>query len=264
MEAIFDHSAILYDEDFTYTRTGRMQRERVWKYLEQMLPSDRSLNILEVNCGTGEDAMFLAARGHHITATDLSSEMIRVAQQKYERRPVGSIRFQTMAMEDMNKEFAHQKFDLILSDFGGLNCLPPAAIKKLLEDLNGMLAPNGRFIGVIMPRFCLVETCYFLLKGKWKKAFRRRSKQAVPANVKGQTQLTWYYGPSFIRQSLPAGLTVKTNLPVGFLLPPSYLEPFVWPKKVLLSMLSKLENLIGNCSFLSGCSDHFLMDIRKL
>ena len=56
----FDRVASSYDELFTHTAIGRAQRKQVWeKLLAAFPPGSR---ILELNCGTGEDARFLAAR----------------------------------------------------------------------------------------------------------------------------------------------------------------------------------------------------------
>ena len=35
--------------------------------------------VLELNCGTGEDAVFLARRGVRVLATDLSGAMVEAA-----------------------------------------------------------------------------------------------------------------------------------------------------------------------------------------
>jgi len=70
----FDRVAASYDDSFTRTVIGQAQRKQVWKrLLKAFAPGDR---ILELNCGTGEDARFLAIRGRRIVACDGSAEMI--------------------------------------------------------------------------------------------------------------------------------------------------------------------------------------------
>ena len=78
----FDIAAVSYDNDFTQSHTGRLQREQVWKYLDQRLKTKKNLHILELNCGTGEDALHLAQSGHVVTATDISDEMLAQAKNK--------------------------------------------------------------------------------------------------------------------------------------------------------------------------------------
>ena len=44
------------------------------------LPEDRSLNILDVGCGTGMFALMLSELGHHATGIDLTGHMVCHAQ----------------------------------------------------------------------------------------------------------------------------------------------------------------------------------------
>ena len=124
MEIAFDHSASSYDQHFTKSQIGRMQRQRVWNYLKKTLPA-APLNILELSCGTGEDALFLSKMGHHVTATDLSKEMIQIARNKKQGH---SIEFNVMAIEEAVQKSNEKKYDLVFSNFGGFNCLSPEQI----------------------------------------------------------------------------------------------------------------------------------------
>ena len=81
MQNAFDQIASSYDETFTYTEIGKKQRNIVWDYLKRTLPADTQLDILELNCGTGEDALFLANIGHSVTATDASEEMLNITNE---------------------------------------------------------------------------------------------------------------------------------------------------------------------------------------
>src|SRR6185312_9833172 len=66
----FDRAAATYDQDFTDSAIGRLQREAVWRQLDDLLlPGDL---LLDLGCGTGSDAIHLARRGLKIHAVDLS------------------------------------------------------------------------------------------------------------------------------------------------------------------------------------------------
>jgi len=54
----FDQLAADYDQRFTYSIIGRAQRDSILKILSNTFKAND--NILELNCGTGEDAIFLA------------------------------------------------------------------------------------------------------------------------------------------------------------------------------------------------------------
>jgi len=78
--APFDAVAARYDETFTSSRIGTAQRASVWNELANTFHSgDR---VLEIGCGTGIDACFMAQRGVQVTACDSSSQMIEVVTRR--------------------------------------------------------------------------------------------------------------------------------------------------------------------------------------
>src|SRR5688500_7030413 len=58
----FDALATDYDDRFTRGALGRLLRERVWARFDACFPPNG--RILDVGSGTGEDAVYLAGRGH--------------------------------------------------------------------------------------------------------------------------------------------------------------------------------------------------------
>ena len=70
----FDLLAPDYDKTFTNSTIGRILREAVWTEFESCFLPDQ--HILELGCGTGEDACFLARRGVRVLAVDHSLEMV--------------------------------------------------------------------------------------------------------------------------------------------------------------------------------------------
>src|SRR5262249_44012428 len=59
-------------------------------------------SILELNCGTGEDALHLARRGARVLATDISATMVQVAREKIALLGMGDlVEVRQMAIEEM-------------------------------------------------------------------------------------------------------------------------------------------------------------------
>ena len=81
MQTNFDQAASTYDATFTHTKIGRAQRDIVYEHVTRLL-SYPPKDILEINCGTGEDAIWFEKRGFNVLATDISSEMIARAKSK--------------------------------------------------------------------------------------------------------------------------------------------------------------------------------------
>ena len=78
----FDVLAGTYDAGFVKGLTGQAQRRTTYKWLRPMLAVKPGMHLLEINCGTGTDAFWMAQKGHAVTATDASPAMIEKAQRK--------------------------------------------------------------------------------------------------------------------------------------------------------------------------------------
>jgi len=176
----FDQAAPTYDATFTDTTIGRVQRDRVWRYLDSHLPITSPINILELNCGTGEDAIYLADRGHKVVATDLSPKMLEEVSRKVQIRKLESkiavtkLDMTAPSLSDEVGSFETPKsFDLIFSNFGGVNCLEKEELIQLSHFIKDRLAKNGSLIIVAMPRYCLFDILYRLTHFDLKKIGNR-------------------------------------------------------------------------------------------
>src|SRR5215472_1068146 len=69
-----------YDDAFTDSLIGRAQRNAVWETAKRTFPCGS--RILELNCGTGEDALFFARLGISVFACDALEKMIEVASRR--------------------------------------------------------------------------------------------------------------------------------------------------------------------------------------
>ncbi|GMR25590.1 MAG: hypothetical protein BMS9Abin39_0899 [Ignavibacteria bacterium] len=262
MQTPFDKIAPVYDELFTNTAIGKLQRNIVRKYLDETLPANQRISILELNCGTGEDAVYFAKKGFDILATDVSDDMLKLTKEKISKNGLelncSIIKIDLTNLSDFNFE---QKFDLVFSNFGGLNCVDNKSLKSLSEALPSILNDRGRIIFIIMPKFCLWESFYFLLILKFSNVFRRASIKPLNVQLNGGNVRTFYYSPKEIANIFSNKFKVQYIKPVGFFIPPSFLNNFFLKKKKLLRMLNTLENPISNISFLANFSDHFIIDM---
>lgn len=258
-EAAFDQYAVAYDEEFTCSSVGKLQRERVWKFIARNISPKTHPEVLELNCGTGVDAVWFVKNGFKITATDISNEMVQVAKQKLDK---SAAVFQSGISEIASKLHA-QKFDLIFSDFGGLNCLDAKSLKEMSAVFSNLLNPGGRLVFVVMSRNCKWEQWYFKRKNDLKNAFRRRSPDGVEAVIYGKQFSTWYYSPAEIASFFEDRFITKKHQPIGIALPPSYLDNYFRKRPLLLNGLNVLEKVLSSFSSLSDRADHFIIDLRK-
>jgi ubiquinone/menaquinone biosynthesis C-methylase UbiE len=260
----FDNIAASYDDDFVNSPIGRAQRDIVWACLKKVIDSQDQLRILELNCGSGEDAIWLAGLGHHVVATDISTGMLEIANRKKAGRNVrGTVEFRKMDMKDLDNSGFNIPFDLVFSNFGGLNCLGQEEVRQLFRSISAMLTKNGRFIAVVMPSFCLWESFYFMVKGKVGQAFRRRGKKAVMVEFNGEGVRTWYYSPGMLKRLADSSFVVKGFCPVGFAVPPGYLNTFFAFRMKTLNMLYNVEKKVPKRRWAAAVSDHYLVDFKR-
>lgn len=263
-DTAFDAVAAGYDDQFTDTAVGRAQRERVWYFLSKMFEERTATKVLECNCGTGVDAQWLSTRGMTVLATDAAPGMVDMTQRRTQnlQQPVKTA---VCRLQDMDRHpvvEAGAPYDLVFSNFGGLNCLSPQEIRQWNDQLRSATASGGRLALVVMSRFSWWESLYFLLKGKPRTAFRRWSRKPVPARLDAETSIsTWYYGPKELAALLP-DYRVKKSCPVGFWLPPSYLDTFFRRRSGWLRLLERLEKKSA-AAWLAPAADHFLLILER-
>jgi len=101
-------------------------------------PDDR---VLELGCGTGTTALRLAGGVQSYLATDLSSEMIAIADEKHAADPVPALVFRTATAESLGPE--ETLFNAVL----GFNYLHLVRdVPETLRHIHSLLAPDGQFI----------------------------------------------------------------------------------------------------------------------
>ena len=259
----FDKIATAYDDLFTNTMVGKAQRSIVWKYLNETLPLNSSLNILELNCGTGEDAIRFAQKGNSVLASDSSETMLKVTEEKITRSNLNHL--VSTKKIDLNNPYdleLNSKFDLIFSNFGGLNCIDKITLEKLTESFSKILNANGKLILVLMPKFSLWESVYFLFKFKFGEIFRRSSTKPLNVRLNGGFVDTYYYSPRNIAKIFSYNFKVNSIKPVGLFIPPSFMNGSFKKKKRIFSLLKRLEKYAYNFSFLSYFSDHYIIELE--
>jgi ubiquinone/menaquinone biosynthesis C-methylase UbiE len=254
-DATFDPVAEGYDDQFSNTIIGKLQRSTVWKFLNKDL-DERNLEILEINCGTGIDAHWLSEKGHSVVATDVSSNMIKVAKAKFPK-----VKFQVCGFNDIESSFKSNSFDVVLSNFAGLNCIDESELKKVQKSIAEVLKPHGKFIGVFLGKDTWMEQFYFWIKGKNELIYRRKT-QAVANLDDVSSQSVWCYSVREI-DAITSCFSVNSVRSVGLFIPPSYLEPMMKRSKILLHTLFGLEILFGGRRFGADRSDHIYISFSK-
>lgn len=256
---VFDYMAEAYDQDFSDTAVGKAQRNVVWRYLSDQLLIRVGHTCLEMNAGTGIDAAHLAQFGMNVKATDKSPGMTAFLRMRAQEHNFEAF---NLAFNELPNHFSEEKFDLLFSNFGGLNCVNRTELKELLHSLSGITKPGGRLVMVIMSKSCVWEKLYFSFKLKFRKAWRRHQQTGVPFKYGGESINIHYFNPFDILNIIGEEWLLKGIRPVGLFIPPSYLDQFFKNRKGLLEKLVDLDKRFSKPS-LSRWADHFIIDFQR-
>lgn len=257
MPDLFDTLAVDYDQAFTHTRVAQWLRGRTHQRLERLFPPGSRL--LELGCGTGEDARWLAGRGCQVLATDRSPVMLAAARAKTANQP--NIELKPLDLTTLPADFPGN-FDGVFSNFGALNCLPNW--ETFAQWLADRVSPGGKLAFAIMGRFCLWETMWHSLHGDFRTASRRWGGQAAFRLPDEPTQQTIYYPtPGYLACVLAPHFERTALLPLGVWLPPSDASGAIERRPQLLAALTAAEERLGDWPLLAPIADHYWIEFRR-
>jgi SAM-dependent methyltransferase len=280
--AAFDAWAGDYDDIFTHAALGKLLRARVWEELARRFSSGQ--HILELACGTGEDAIWLAQKGVRVTATDGSAKMVEVAKAKAEAAGLtNEIAFKQISLQRAIEEFMKPLrseggggrggstgqpsnsdaapgplFDGVFSNFGGLNTI--GDWRPLAKALAKLVKSGGKLILVPMGPFCPWEIIWHLAHGQPQVAFRRLGRRAT-AKIGEAIIPVWYPSANRLRADFAPWFNHLGTESLGLWLPPSYLNHLVkrWPN--LFSQLDRFERM--NAPLTKGWGDHYIIVLES-
>jgi SAM-dependent methyltransferase len=290
--AAFDELAAGYDEGFTATAIGTLMREAVWRRLDACFAAgDR---VLELNCGTGEDAVHLARRGVRVLATDASAAMLALARTKVESAGLGgAVELRRLAIEELpalQPQAAapadrdrpgdpgspggpgnpgnpgdpgdpgdwQPPFDGALSNFGGLNCV--ADLRAAAAGLAACLRPGAVAVVCVMGPLVPWEWAWFLGHGQPARALRRLR----PGGAHWRGLTIRYPTIGRVRRALAPAFRLRRAAAVGALLPPSYAERWAARHSGLLRRLARWERRIETWPPFPWLADHFLLELVRV
>ena len=254
----FDSIAAKYDAVFSESRIGMAQRRAVWRRLAKTFrPGDR---ILELNCGTGEDARFLASFGASVVAFDGSASMVERARIKC----VGlepRVRIDQLANEQIGALPSSRKFDGVFSNFAGLNCVRD--LRSFATALARLTRPSARVVICVYGKYCLWEILWYLCNGDVRKA-SRRFRPTSQARIGGHHFEVFYPSMRQWAVDLAPHFEICSIEAIGLFVPPSYAESYALRFNGLLRKAEALDRALSHLPVLRTVGDHTLLAFRRV
>uniref|UniRef100_Q01S22 Methyltransferase type 11 n=1 Tax=Solibacter usitatus (strain Ellin6076) TaxID=234267 RepID=Q01S22_SOLUE len=233
--ALFDGMAARYDAMWTTTPVGRAQRDLVWRDVEPLFEAGE--RILDIGCGTGEDAAHFAARGVAVRAIDASPAMVSAARAR-------GVAAEVCRAEDVAR--IEETFDGAISNFGALNCVED--LSAVAESLAAVVHPGGRAAICLLGRCCVWETLHYGVRLQFGKAFRRwTGRVAAPLAA-------WYPTAGEVRAAFAYGFALQSWTGIGLLVPPSYVKL----PGAMVPVLAACDRVLARLPLLRAMADHRL------
>ena len=262
--AVFDTLAGGYDAGFTETALGRLCREAVWRQLEARFPPGS--RVLELGCGTGEDAVHLARRGVGGLATDGAPAMVETARRKAQEQGVdGRMAFGTLTLESFAADPSpaaalldeHGPFDGAFSNFGALNCVEELA--PVARALAARLRPGAPAVLTLMGPVCPWEWLWFLAHGQPGRAFRRLR----PGGARWRGFTVYYPGIGVVRRAFAPWFRPLRVSAVAALVPPPYAEAWARRHGRMVARLNGWERRLEGRFPLPWLADHYVLELER-
>jgi SAM-dependent methyltransferase len=252
----WDQTAETYDQIFPETLVGRAQRGAVWKELEQAFQSGQ--RVLELNCGTGIDAVHLAKKGIRVLACDLSPRMIEVAVRRSVASEVANLTdFRAIPSEEIAQLIPEGPFDGAFSNFSGLNHVED--LSQVARDLGRLLHPGARVLACMIGRIAPWEVMWQLAHRSPRMAMRRVRPQLVNPKMKA-----YYPSVRGIARAFAPNFRLLHWQGIGIAVPPTCMERWARRFPTVLKGLVYADQWLTHCPGVRSLGDCVLLHFERL
>jgi SAM-dependent methyltransferase len=253
--APFDALAADYDRREIENPIRQVMRSRSLSALERAFPSGATL--IDVGCGTGTEAIWLAQRGYRVTAVDSSQAMLDVLGRRAAAANLDISTRQLKAgdLSQLVEELGEGAFDGAYSSFGALNTEP--SLDRSLAALSRLVRPGGRIVLSVMNRWCLAEMALMVAGGRAGEAFRRLRRSLTVAVGESRTEVTYPSWPKLKRALNPEFKTLSVEALTLLLLP--YAWPALAPHARAYGALARIDRVLAPRPPFAWLGDHLLV-----
>jgi ubiquinone/menaquinone biosynthesis C-methylase UbiE len=143
----------IFDKDYYYNiclgseefkNSGGILLHKKVKQMIDKLEVAKTMNVLEIGCGRGDTALYIARKVNSVHAIDYSLEGIRIAKnirKKYPKEIQKKIKFAVMKATDL--AFKNDQFDLVLL-IDVIDHLNKKEQEKTMKEISRVLKKNGK------------------------------------------------------------------------------------------------------------------------
>jgi len=259
----YDKTASSYDRvEGRNAISERVRRTTLSVALNLFRPGQR---ILELGCGTGRDAVELAARGIEVVATDVSSEMANATRRRAEREGVAGM-VNAIALPAAQAAAIDGPFDGVYSNGAVLNLEPD--LGRVAQDLGRNVRPGGFAVLTAANRISLFELLCYPFAFRPRKAFRKLGATVpIPISREGVGKRyvvpTRFLTPKEFYSVFRESYEVHTLRALQAITPPWNLVDISERFRAMTQPLEKIEDATGTWPALRSLGAIYLFALRR-
>ncbi len=254
----FSRKSTVYDIfGENHVNMARMRR-KFYDHIATVMPAGGRL--LEINAGTGQDAVELVRRGFRVHATDFAPGMIAAIEEKRARLGLGDrLTVESLSFTDLDR-LAGGPFDGLYSNSGGLNCI--ADLTAVTRHLPRLLRPGARATVVIMPRICPWELA--VIPKDARVGTRRLRPGGTLAHVEGVHFMTTYFSAAAVRRAFGPRFRAVRQEGLSVFTPTADNKTFAINHPRLFARLVRLDDALAPRWPFNGWGDFFILTMEYL
>ncbi|MCL4451966.1 MAG: class I SAM-dependent methyltransferase [Candidatus Thermoplasmatota archaeon] len=255
LDKVFSEAAKIYDKkilsNFINVNIRSLEMQTLLKHCKSWM------SILEIGCGTGEEASkFILRTGIAVTCLEISRGMIEFARSKMEK--IGALKkFTAVRGASYEVKSIGHSFDLIYSFNGAFNTEP--RIREVASAIYDTLSDNGILIFSVRNKICLGEIILYSVLGRDEKVKDRIAEETY-VEVVGHQVKSKYYSPDEIL-SIFGKFKLVEKKGLAITLPPYLAEKI--HSSILRRLLISLETVLSSIPIFSSFGDEVLYVFQK-
>lgn len=256
----FDSVAADYDGPRGNNVAIQDMRDEMWRWLDaSFAPGSR---LIDLGCGTGLDAVHLAAQGHHVTATDWSPRMVeRTRDRAVDAGVTERVAALGIGAHELHRLPGDAAFDGIYSNLGPLNCVPD--LRAVARECGRLVKPGGHLVFTVIGRWCPWEIAHYARRRRWARIAVRFARDTVAVGMNGRTIWTRYYSPGEFHAAFAPQFDLEVQRGLCVFVPPPYLTWLAERHPRWHERLWRLDRRVAGWPGFNRLGDHFLLVMRR-
>lgn len=221
LRAAFDRVGASIETSVTMNPVNRWMRARSRREIVATFPPGSAL--LEIGCGAGADATFLAERGYRIEALDISDKMVEAARERVQSAGLASrVHLRRGRLSEVAGDLERSAWFPFDGAYANFSLTYEDSLRDLARIVHRLLRPGAPFVFTLPNKLCVSEPVIAMARLRVRDALLRL-KDPRSARVRGFEVRFHTYTPVRVRESLEGFFEPGGTVGVPVFMPPPFL-----------------------------------------